>query len=350
MLHTPHIIKITEYSYYDGRIILENDWRIVQRSGKGTMPVEASIASANTGRLDELRAELRDRIMRIAPEDGVVRPMPGLQMRRASRSGDVTHGATMPSFCITAQGAKVIYLGDLGYRYDVEHYLIATDELPISSQIVEATPEHPYLNVIVRLDPAMVGSVLVEAGQIAPRVSRTEKAIDVSPLDADLLDAVVRLVRLLETPVDARYLAPLITREIIYRLLQGAQAGRLRHLAAIGGHTNRIAGAIERLRNEFDRPIRIDDLAQELGMSTSGFHQHFKAVTAMTPLQFQKQLRLQEARRLMLGEDLDAASAGYRVGYDDPSHFNREYKRLFGAPPMRDIERLRLAANEPAGL
>ena len=151
-------------------------------------------------------------------------------------------------------------------------------------------------------------------------------------------------------PADARFLAPLVTREIVYRLLRGAQGGRLRHLAVLGGATHRIAAAVERLRQDFDQPLRIEDIARELGMSVSGFHHHFRAVTAMSPLQFQKQLRLQEARRLMLGEGLDAASAGYRVGYGDASHFTREYKRLFGAPPMRDVERLRHVARPSAGL
>jgi AraC-like DNA-binding protein len=171
-------------------------------------------------------------------------------------------------------------------------------------------------------------------------------AIDVSPLDAGLQDAVVRLVRLLEVPAEARFLAPLVMREIIYRLMLGAQGGRLHQIAALGGATHRIAEAVERLRNYFDQPLRIEDLAQELGMSVSGFHHHFRALTAMSPLQFQKQLRLQEARRLMLGEGLDATSAGYRVGYGNASHFTREYKRLFGEPPMRDVEQLRDGASE----
>jgi AraC-like DNA-binding protein len=151
------------------------------------------------------------------------------------------------------------------------------------------------------------------------------------------------LARLLDSPAEERVLRPLITREIVYRLLMGEQGNRLRHLALLGGHTDRITEAVERLRRDFNQPLRIDSLARELGMSVSGFHHHFKAVTAMSPLQFQKQLRLQEARRIMLGESLDAASAGYRVGYDDASQFSREYKRLFGQPPMRDVERLREA-------
>jgi AraC-like DNA-binding protein len=173
--------------------------------------------------------------------------------------------------------------------------------------------------------------------------------MDVSPLDVNLLDAVVRLVRLLDSPAEARVLMPLITREIIYWLLVGEQGARLRHLAALGGYTPDIARAVERLRQDFDQPLRIEDIARELGMSVSGFHHHFKAVTAMSPLQFQKQLRLQEARRLMLGEDLDATSAAYRVGYHDASHFNREYKSLFGVPPMRDVQRLREEALSSAG-
>jgi AraC-like DNA-binding protein len=142
----------------------------------------------------------------------------------------------------------------------------------------------------------------------------------------------------------------MVRREIVYRLFKGEQGGRLRHTAALGGHGHRIAAAADRLRRDFDRPLRIGDVARELGMSASAFHDHFKAITAMSPLQFQKRARLQEARRLMLGEGLDATSAGYRVGYGDASHFTREYKRLFGAPPARDVGRLREAARESASL
>jgi AraC-like DNA-binding protein len=161
-----------------------------------------------------------------------------------------------------------------------------------------------------------------------------------SAVDADLLDAVVRLVRLIDSPAEQKILAPLVIKEIVYRLLAGGQGGRLSHLLR-GGDTRRISRAIGHLRENYARPLRIDDIARELGMSVSGFHHHFKSVTAMSPLQYQKQIRLQEARRLMLGEDLDAASAGFRVGYEDPSYFSRDYKKQFGAPPQRDIARLR---------
>jgi AraC-like DNA-binding protein len=243
--------------------------------------------------------------------------------------------------CVIAQGSKEVLLGDSRYRYDPSHYLLATVELPRVSQVLEASPERPYLALRLELAPTLVSAVMVEAGHHSPPGHTDVRAIDVSPLDGKLLDAFVRLVRLLDSPSEAPVLMPLITREIIYRLLVGEQGGRLRHLAILGGYTSHIARAVDRLRQDFDQPIRIEDIARELGMSVSGFHHHFKAVTAMSPLQFQKQLRLQEARRLMLGEDLDAASAAYRVGYQDASHFNREYKSLFGIPPMRDVQRLR---------
>ncbi len=296
------------------------------------------------------RDELGERIAWAIREDGTVVPLEGLQLRRASSPTELGHGVSYPALCVIAQGSKEILLGDNRYRYDPAHYLITTAALPITSRITEASEERPYLGLVLRLDPTLVGSVMVEAGHPAPRGHAAVKAIDVSPLDAGLLDAVARLVRLLDSPTEARFLAPLVTREIVYRLLRGEQGGRLHHIAALGGYTHRIIEAIERLRKEFDQPLRIEDIARELRMSVSGFHHHFKEVTAMTPLQFQKQIRLQEARRLMLGEDLDAARAGYRVGYGDASHFTREYKRLFGAPPVRDVERLREAATESASL
>ena len=257
---------------------------------------------------------------------------------------------TSIAFCVIAQGHKEIRLGERTYCYDPAQYLIVTNALPVSSRITEASSERPFLNLVLRLDPTFVGSVLVEVGRPAPRAMAAPAAIDVSPLDPELLDATVRLVRLADRPDDARVLAPLITREIVYRLLTGAQGERLRQLAVVEGQAQPINRAIARLRRDYDRPLRIEELARELGMSVSGFHHHFKAVTTMSPLQFQKQLRLQEARRLMLGERLDATSAGFRVGYDDASHFSREYKRLFGEPPLRDVERLRGVAMESAAI
>jgi AraC-like DNA-binding protein len=301
-------------------------------------------------RMQASKSELVERIARAIPKDGRVEPLNGLRLRRESLPTECVHGISDLAFCVVAQGSKELFVGDDHYQYDSMHYLLATAELPIASQITEASQEQPFLSLCVLLDRSLVGSVMVEAGHVSPRSHADVRAINVSPLDASLLDAVVRLVRLLDTPSEAPFLMPLITREIIFRLLMGEQGDRLRHLVVHGGQAHRIATAIERLRSEFDQPLQIEDIAQDLAMSVSSFYHHFKAVTALSPLQFQKQMRLQEARRLMLGEDLDAASAGFRVGYNDTSHFNREYKRLFGLPPLRDVERLRDAAGESTGL
>jgi AraC-like DNA-binding protein len=297
------------------------------------------------------REELAELLARAVRGDGAVELSGGLRLRRASSPTELDHGVSFPALCVVAQGSKEVSLGDDLYRYDANHYLITAAALPIATRVTEASEERPYLGVVLRLDPALVGSVMVEAGHPAPGDRVAVRAFDVSPLDEGLLDAVLRLLRLLDAPAEeARFLRPLVTREIIFRLLKGEQGGRLRQIAVLGGHAHRIARALERLRKDFDRPLRIEDIARELGMSVSGFHHHFKAVTAMSPLQFQKRMRLQEARRLMLAEDLDAASAGYRVGYGDASHFTREYKRLFGAPPVRDVERLREDAMESVSL
>lgn len=294
----------------------------------------ADLAAANL-------AELAERIGRATPEDGFVEVQPGVHCYRKSQPGERVHSVCEPSFCVMAQGSKVILLGDETYRYDPAHYLITTMELPVTGEVVEASPERPYLGFRLTLDPAIVTSVMIESGFVEPRGDGSVKALDVSALDAELLDATLRLVRLVEKPHEYRVLAPLVIREMAYRLLVGAQGNRLRHLATFGGKAHRMVRAVEVIRQNFDKPLKIEDIARELFMSVSGFHAHFKAVTAMSPLQFQKQLRLQEARRLMLSENFDAAQAGYRVGYDDASHFNRDYKRQFGEPPMRDVERLR---------
>lgn len=287
------------------------------------------------------REELVQRIGRAVREDGTVEPLEGLELWRASSPTDLGPGVSGPAFCVITQGSKEVLLGENRYRYDPAHYLIATAALPIATHITEASRERPYLSLLLRLDPALVGTVMVEASQPAPRRKAPVTAIGVSPLDAGLLDVVLRLVRLVDSSEEAHFLTPMLKKEIVYRLLKGEQGDRLQHVSAVGSHTHRITEAIERLRRDFDKTLCIEDVAREFGMSVSGFHHYFKAVTAMSPLQFQKQLRLQEARRLMLGEDLDATSAGYRVGYYDSSHFTRDYKSLFGAPPVRDVERLR---------
>ena len=303
---------------------------------------EAQRAHAN-------REELVERITRAIRKDGNVQPLQGLHFVRSSVSLEVLHSVVRPSLCVIAQGSKEVLLGQSRFLYDPAHYLLATIELPWISQIVDASKERPYLSLRLELSPAVVGAIMVEAGLPSVQGSALVRAMDVSPLDGTLLDAVVRLVRLVEMPSEAPMLLPLTTREIVYRLLLGEQGARLRQLALQAGYAAHIAKAVARLRHDFDQPLRIEELARDLGMSVSGFHQHFKVVTAMSPLQYQKRIRLQEARRLMLSEGLDAISAAYRVGYRDASHFNREYKALFGAPPLRDVRRLREGALQSVG-
>ncbi len=295
------------------------------------------------------RDELVELIGRAVREDGTVEPLKGLHCSRASSPREPLHSVYDPVFCVIAQGNKEIFLSNERYLYDPFHYLLVTAELPLVGHVLEASKERPYLGLRLDLDPALVGSVMVEAGDVSPQNQADVRAINVSSLDAGLLDAVVRLIRLVDTPAEAPFLAPLISREIVYRLWKGEQGDRLRYITASSGYTPHIARAIERLHQNFDQPLHIDSIARELGMSVSGFHHHFKAVTAMSPLQFQKRLRLQEARRLMLGEGLDAASAAYRVGYHDAAYFNRDYKSVFGLPPMRDMGRLREAAGQNGG-
>lgn len=285
--------------------------------------------------------ELIDRIEEILQNDGSIEPLSGLHLARISSPQEPLHGVFKPTLCIIAQGSKEVIFGDNRYRYDPLHYLLVTVDLPTITHVLDASQERPYLSVSVELSSTLVSSILVKSGNSTPPKYSDKRAINVCPMDVDLQDATLRLIRLLETPDEAETLMPLISQEIIYRLLMGDQGGRLSYLALMGGYAPDIAEAVEQLRQNYDQHIRMEDLASELGMSVSGFHHQFKEATAMSPLQFQKQLRLQEARRLMLSEDLDAASAGFRVGYQDASHFSREYKNLFGNPPIRDIQRLR---------
>jgi AraC-like DNA-binding protein len=294
-----------------------------------------------TLRMEADREELAERLRRVLPRDGVAEPQPGLYVSRFGRPHDLVHGFLDPCFCVIAQGAKALTFGGEVFRYDPAEYMVSTVGLPMTAEVVEASPDRPYLGLRLSLDPSVVATVMVESGIVHPRSDGGVSAVNVSPLDAGLLDAAVRLMRLLDTPDDYKALSPLVVREIVYRLLTGEQGSRMRHLATFGGQAHRMVRAVAKLRENFDKPLRIERVAKELGMSASGFHAHFKAVTAMSPLQFQKTVRLQEARRLMLSEHLDAAEAGYRVGYEDPAYFSRDYRRHFGEPPMRDVERLR---------
>lgn len=290
-----------------------------------------------------LRAELAATIDRLTQVDGAHdTAIPRLMLARASQMQHPVHAMYEPAFCVLAQGSKRVLLGNEVYIYDGTRYLVASQNLPVSGQVIDASPESPYLGLRLEFDVKDIAALALEFGLdgTAPRAA-PERGIFTGELSTALLDPVLRLVKLLDTPEDVPVLAPLITREILYRVLRSPDGWRLAQMAVVDSHSQRIAQAIGLLSQRFREPLRMEDLADAIHMSVSSLHQHFKAVTSMSPLQFQKQMRLQESRRLMIGEHLDAATAGHRVGYESQSQFNREYSRFFGLPPARDVKRLR---------
>jgi AraC-like DNA-binding protein len=281
-------------------------------------------------------------IERHTPPDGICdTAVPGLLLARQPAPTDPITLVVDPSLCIVAQGAKEVFLAGETYRYDPAHSLLVSVDLPISARVVEATPARPCLAVRVSLDLSVVGDLLADCPDTPPP-GPPARGLDVRPVETQLLDAVGRLVALLDKPRDIAALSPLVLREVTYRVLTGPQGAQLRQIAATGAAAQRIARVIRWLKDHFADPLRVESLARQARMSLSGFHQHFKAVTGFSPLQYQKRLRLQEARRLMLGEGLDAAEAAFRVGYESPSQFSREYRRMFGAPPRKDVTALKL--------
>ncbi|GAD60127.1 MULTISPECIES: AraC family transcriptional regulator [Brevundimonas] len=266
--------------------------------------------------------------------------VPGMALIRQGQPTERIPVLHQPAVCIIAQGAKVVMLGEETYRYDAASHLVVSVDLPLTGQVTEASTERPYLCLRIDLEPA----VLIDLMAARPPAPGGEgsRGVHLSRTTPELADAAVRMVRLLDNPGHAAVLAPLIRREIHYWLLTGDQAGVVRQIGAPDSRLSHVTRAIAWIRDNYDRPFSIEALAREVGMSPSALHQHFKAVTAMSPLQYQKQIRLQEARRLMLSEACDAQGAGFQVGYDSPSQFSREYVRLFGAPPARDAARLRV--------
>ena len=267
--------------------------------------------------------------------------MPHVSLIRADAPSTPTPAVYEASLCIIAQGSKRVSIGEHSVVYDAAHYLLVSVDLPLVGHVLDASPERPYLCCKIDLDVAMLADLMANEG--GGMVHTDLPVLGVYPGDPDLIDAACRLVGLLDRPDTIRALAPLIEREILYRLLTGPHGPMLRHVATVGSHLNQVSRAIAAIRRRFDASIRIDDVAAEAGMSSSSLHVHFKAITRMTPLEYQKQLRLQEARRLMLAEGATASTAGFAVGYESPSQFSREYRRLFGAPPRADIERLHAA-------
>lgn len=266
-----------------------------------------------------------------------------LEFQRESSASTSLQGVCEPIFAILVQGKKEALLGEETYRYGAAQYLVVSVDLPLSAFIVEATPEQPYLGFKLNLDPRQLCDIITAQTSEIEEKKNSVRGLFVSTIDAPLLDCAMRLTRLLDTPQDIPILAPMIIREIYYRLLMGEQGEAVRQIATSGSNMQRIAEVIKLIKTDFTKPMRVEELAGQASMSSSSFHHHFKKVTSMSPLQYQKQLRLLEARRLMLAENSDAANAAYQVGYESPSQFSREYSRMFGAPPIRDIERLRTA-------
>jgi AraC-like DNA-binding protein len=252
------------------------------------------------------------------------------------------HGVSEPLLAIVVQGQKEVLLNETPYRYSVAQYLVVSVDLPLSGCVVKATPEQPYLGFKLKLDPVQLCDIIAQTNPDS-RKQESVRGWFISDAEPSVIDCAIRLTKLLETPQDIPFLAPMIIREICYRLLMGEQGEAVRQIAISGSNMQRIAEVLKQLKAEFTQPLRIDDLAEQANMSTSSFHRHFKAVTSMSPLQYQKQLRLLTARQMMLAENVDATQAAYRVGYESTSQFSREYARMFGAPPIRDIGQLRVA-------
>jgi AraC-like DNA-binding protein len=270
--------------------------------------------------------------------------IPGLSLFRREEPTEPISGMYEPSVCLVAQGAKRVLLGDDTYVYDARHYLITSVHLPTIVQIIEASPDKPYLGLRLKFDLREVSQLMVDSNLPQPRPQQSNRGMATGEVTLSLVNAFVRLIDLLADEKDIPILAPVIQREIIYRLLVGDQGERLRQIATAGSQSQQIAKVIGWLKNNYALAISMDDLAAQANMSTSTFHNHFRSLTALSPLQYQKQLRLQEARRLMLAERMDAANAAFQVGYESPSQFSREYNRMFGAPPLRDISILRQMA------
>ncbi len=302
-----------------------------------------------TDSLRDARSSLAGRILHRTEPGQLLRPpqLSGLMLIRQDQVLLDNCALYEPCVALIVQGSKRVLLGDETLHYGEDRYLIASMDLPVRTAVLEASPDRPYLGLALRLDWRELASLMLEVP--APAASRKaqtpdSRAMTTGALSLPLLQAFGRLLDLLDHPEDIPALAPLVQREIHYRLLTGEAGARLRQIATVDTQSHQVARAIARINAQFHQPLRVEELAREAGMGLSTFHHHFKQLTAMTPLQYQKQLRLNEARRLMLSQRLDASTAAFRVGYESPSQFSREYRRLFGVPPSRDVAGLRSVA------
>ncbi|WP_416758953.1 AraC family transcriptional regulator N-terminal domain-containing protein [Roseateles sp. So40a] len=307
------------------------------------------MSTAMTTAMDDLGAMLR----RHAPREGIwPTALPRVWAIRLDHpGGELAHAVQPASLCVIAQGAKEVRLAEERYVYDAARFMVFTTDLPVSSRVIEATPDRPYLCLRLDFDAAEVAELVARSGPpraVPPSTAGSDNAAEdtgrglfVSAVTADMVDASARLMRLLDHPEDHAALAPMAMRELVYRVLRSEQGERLAQVARADSQTQRVHRAIRWLKAHYAQPLRIEALAREAHMSASSLHHHFRALTSMSPLQYQKQLRLQEARRLLIAEGLEVARAGHAVGYESPSQFSREYSRLYGAPPSRDAARRR---------
>ncbi len=261
----------------------------------------------------------------------------GLSLHRLTKPMPPVSMLFAPSFAFIIRGEKRVVLGEEVYAYDQDHFLLTAVDLPTIAEVIGASPTAPYASFMFDIDLDAARELIAEVDQHGLQPDDTGTGIAVGPVTPELADASLRLMELLDRPQDIPILARSIQREILYRVITGPVGSRLRQVVELGTQTNRVSVALRWLRDNFDQPIRIDALADMAGMGESTLHHHFRALTAMSPLQYQKHLRLNEARRLMIAERIDAGSAALRVGYESATQFNREYRRLFGIPPKADV-------------
>jgi AraC-like DNA-binding protein len=278
-----------------------------------------------------------------APHDGSFdMRIPGLMVSRLSRvNKECVHALRVSSLCIVAQGAKTVIVGDEVYEYDASQMIVFSVALPVAAQVTQASASEPYLSLRLELDPHKIAELVLKVYPRGLPAVQERNAVYLTPVDDCIVNAAIRLMECLAHDGDAELLGPLVTDEILIRLLRSPIGVRVAQMGFAESSVQRIAKAISWLRENYSQPMKVEELAEMVHMSVSSFHEHFKAVAAMSPLQYQKVLRLQEARRLMLSTMMDAGAASQRVGYLSASQFSREYSRFFGSAPTRDIARLR---------
>jgi AraC-like DNA-binding protein len=304
----------------------------------------ATIAAPPTGfdpALERARRELVALLERLTAgrEGSIETAVPGLCAHRLTRSSEGRHAIQVPSFAVIAQGSKRLLVGDDIYEYDPMHYMVTSVALPVMGKVTVASATEPYLGMRLEFEVEDITALVRDENMPPASPAQSPRGLYVNRIGAPLLDAALRLLRLLETPRDIPILAPLVKREILYRLLANGQGAALRQVALQDSQAQRVDKAIRLLRENYAQPLRIEAIARDVHMSVSSLHHHFKDVTGMSPLQYQKQLRLQEARRLLFVGSVDIAVAAHQVGYESASQFSREYSRLFGTPPLRDRRR-----------